>query len=333
MRLLILTQKVDKRDDVLGFFHRWIIEFAKHSNPLTVVALQKGVYELPEHVKVLSLGKERGVSRLRYIINFYYYIWKERKNYDAVFVHMNQEYVLLGGLLWRLFGKRIFLWRNHAQGSSLTRLAVFFSHIVFCTSPHSFTARFKKTHIMPVGVDTEFFKPNPLIQKKLNSILFLGRIAPVKNVEMFVEALYELKKQKVPFLATIAGGALPKDILYEKKVRDTIRAYGLEESVVFTGPVLEGQALELYQEHQVYVNLTPSGSMDKTIFEAMACGSSVVALNPVLKDVIQDKLIIKNNKTDIAIKIQVALRDMASYRDFVIQNHSLIQLSKRFFKL
>ena len=57
MKLLILTQKVDENDDVLGFMHGWIKEFAKHYEKIIVVALGVGQYDLPENVKVLSLGK------------------------------------------------------------------------------------------------------------------------------------------------------------------------------------------------------------------------------------------------------------------------------------
>src|SRR3989344_232174 len=120
MRLLIVTQKVDKKDPILGFFHRWIEEFAKNFEKVTVVCLEKGEYNLPTNVKVLSLGKEERRSKAEYISRFYRYIWQERKNYDAVFVHMNQEYVLLGWKFWKLWGKKIFLWRNHARGSLWT---------------------------------------------------------------------------------------------------------------------------------------------------------------------------------------------------------------------
>jgi len=41
MKLLIITQKVDINDDVLGFMHGWIAEFAKHCEKLTVICLQK----------------------------------------------------------------------------------------------------------------------------------------------------------------------------------------------------------------------------------------------------------------------------------------------------
>ena len=57
MRLLILTQKVDINDDILGFFHRWIEEFAKRCEKVIVICLQEGRHDLPSNVKVLSLGK------------------------------------------------------------------------------------------------------------------------------------------------------------------------------------------------------------------------------------------------------------------------------------
>ena len=59
MRLLIVTQKVDREDDLLGFFHQWIIEFAKHCESVTVICLEEGSHRLPSNVRVFSLGKER----------------------------------------------------------------------------------------------------------------------------------------------------------------------------------------------------------------------------------------------------------------------------------
>ena len=76
MKLLIITQAVDKNNPVLGFFVRWIEEFAKHFELVTIICLEKGEYELPGNVKVLSLGKEEKKSKFRYLINFYKYIWQ-----------------------------------------------------------------------------------------------------------------------------------------------------------------------------------------------------------------------------------------------------------------
>ncbi len=283
MKLLIITQKVDKNDPILGFFHRWIEEFSKRYEYITVICLEAGKPHLPPNVKVLSLGKEKlkiENSKLkikfRYILNFYRYIWNERNNYDVVFVHMNQEYVLLAGDLWRLMGKRIYLWRNHAKGDFLTIMAVWLSHKVFYTSPQSFTARFKKSVIMPVGIDTEFFKPDPSVTREKGTVLFLGRISPVKKVLEFIEWV-----KVTPFSATLVGPILPEDTAYGEKVKER-----LSDQIKFVGPVTREQALKLYQTHEIYVNKTPAGSMDKTIFEALACGMRLFVDNPDARNIV-----------------------------------------------
>jgi len=138
MKLLIITQKVDINDDILGFFHSWIAEFAKHCEKITVICLKKGEYNLPKNVKILSMGKENGESKLKYIINFYKYIWRERKEYDTVFVHMNPEYVMLGGSLWRFMGKKISLWYTHKSITQNLQWAERLGHIIFTASEKSF---------------------------------------------------------------------------------------------------------------------------------------------------------------------------------------------------
>lgn len=278
---MILTQKVAKNDPVLGFFHRWIKEFAKNFEKVTVICLEKGGYSLPANVSVLSLGKEDTMiyhsvlRRLYYICRFYKYIWQERKNYDAVFVHMNQEYILLGWKFWKLWGKKIYLWRNHAKGNILTDLAVLLSHKVFCTSPSSYTARFKKTKLMPVGIDTEFFKPDPAVLRRPNSILFLGRIAPVKKVLEFIDWV-----KSTAYTATIAGPILSEDRKYGEEVKRK-----LNDKIKLIGPVSQAEARKLYQSHETYANFTPAGSMDKTVFEAAASGAKLEVRNPDLKNV------------------------------------------------
>jgi glycosyltransferase involved in cell wall biosynthesis len=267
MKLLILTQKVDQNDPILGFFHRWVEEFAKHYEQVSVICLGKGEYHLPSNVKVYSLGKEEGKSVFKYLFRFYKYIWSLRHEYDAVFVHMNQEYVILGWKTWFLFRKPIYLWRNHALGSWLTRLAILLSKKVFYTSPASYTARFKKSVQMPVGIDTEFFKPDPNVSRILNSVLFLGRISPVKKVAEFIEWL-----KTTTYHATLAGPIGDKE--YSDKILNNLPA-----NAKYIGPVTQAEALKLYQTHEIYVNKTPAGSFDKTIFEAAASGMRLMVDN------------------------------------------------------
>ena len=84
MRLLIITQKVDRSDPILGFFHRWLVEFAAHCEKVTVIGQLVGEHDLPRNVDVHSLGKEEDHSRLRQMIMFGVLLLKLRKNYKRL---------------------------------------------------------------------------------------------------------------------------------------------------------------------------------------------------------------------------------------------------------
>ncbi len=277
MKLLVITQTVDSQDLVLGFFCRWIEELAKRVAHIEVICLKEGVHALPHNVRIHSLGKENGVSRFRYLVRFYAYVWKLRYEYDAVFVHMNQEYVLLAGPLWRLLQKRVYLWRNHYAGSLWTDLAAAFCTNVFCTSRYSYTAKYKKTILMPVGVDTEYFKPDDGSARKPYSILFLARMSPSKRPEMLIDALAHLADQKIQYTVSFVGSPLPQDEPYYEALKVRVTALGLSDCVMFHLGVPSSQTPRWYRAHDIFVNASPSGMLDKTIFEAAACGCRVLS--------------------------------------------------------
>ena len=82
MRLLILTQAVDRSDSNLAFFHSWVEAFAARCDTVTVVCLREGEHALPANVRVLSLGKERGTFRITRLFLFFRYIISRKREYD-----------------------------------------------------------------------------------------------------------------------------------------------------------------------------------------------------------------------------------------------------------
>ncbi len=273
MKLLIITQAVDTQDPVLGFFHEWIAELAPRFDSVEVICLRKGLHSLPHNVRVHSLGKERGSQlSIMYALRFLWLAWGLRKNYDRVFVHMNQEYILVAGLLWKLCKKPVYFWRNHYAGSFLTDLACKFCEKVFYTSKSSFTAACANAMQMPVGVDTNRFRPDTASGRTPRSVLFLGRMAPSKRPELLLEALRRLEQDKVLYSATFVGSPLPQDQAYY----DALVAHA-PPNVSFVPAVSHADTPALYRTHQVFVNTSPSGMLDKTIFEAAASGCIVLA--------------------------------------------------------
>ncbi len=337
MKLLIVTQKIDINDPILGFFHQWVVEFSKSYESIQVICLYKGKYKLPNNVKVLSLGKERGVLKIKYILNFYKYILLENKNYDKVFVHMNQEYVLLGSLIWFILNKDIFMWRNHHDGTILTDIAALFCKKVFCTSVFSYTAKYKKTQIMPVGVDLVNFKESINSNRLKQSILFLGRISPVKRPHMLISVVTKIKKEFINMTCSIYGDPLLKDYEYYNGLRESVSKNNQNSFIRFHKGIPNIETVAVYSSHDIFVNLSSSGMYDKTIFEAIACGCLILASNRNLIGQIDDCHIFNEGDVDdLTQKIKILLsytpeerlKAVNKLQNFV-KKHSLIELSNK----
>lgn len=324
VKLLIVTQAIDTNDPILGFFHRWVEEFARHCESVIAACLFEGKHQLPQNVRVLSLGKESGPSRFKYTSRFFRLIWQERRNYDAVFVHQNQEYVLIAGFLWKLLGKKIYLWRNHYAGSLLTSIAVALSDAVFCTSRHSYTARYKKTVLMPVGVDLERFHPSAV--RKSRSILFLGRVAPSKHPDVLVKALGILKKDSIEFSASLSGPVSSKDEEYRTSLMRTVGELYLADNVSFREGVSHAETPKLYASHEIFVNLSDSGMYDKTLFEAAASGCIVVSRSDDFRTLFDPRFTFDGSAGSLANRLSAALELPNRDRDELIRSlHSIAE--------
>lgn len=346
MKLLIITQKVDINDDVLGFMHGWIAEFAKHCEKLTVICLQQGKYDLPENVKVLSLGKEKYnkllnsyIVKFLYCCKFYRYIWKYRKEYDSVFVHMNKEYVVLGGVLWRLLGKRIGLWYAHKQVSLSLKIAEKLVNVIFTASKESFRLPSKKLKVIGHGINTDIFKLS--VKREQNDkfrILTVGRISPIKDLKTLARAVARLKEKNISLDIVGAVGIIEQEE-YFQEVRDLVTEEGIENNINFIGSVPNREVLKYYQGADLFINMSLTGSLDKAVLEAMACELPIVSCNDaVIKDVLRgfkEKLGFKKRSTkELAERINDLSRlDInrrysigKELRNIVIKDHNLAAL-------
>lgn len=350
-KLLFITQKVDKDDDVLGVYHEWIAKLAERIDKISVICLYRGRVDLPANISVYSLGKDKFPPipnykllitiwrRILYIARFYNLIWKLRKEYNLVFVHMNQEYAVLGGAFWKALKKKIFFWYNHPLGNMRARLAIEFADTVFYTSPYAFAARYKKAAVMPVGVNTNLFRRIPKIAKKPRSILFIGRISPIKKLEILLRATEILLIKNIDFTLTVAGEPSKlSEYAYAKEIKKRAQPLIDQGLVSFVGAVPNYKTPELYNSHEICVNMTPSGSFDKTILEAMSCETPVIISNQSLRGSLPEELMFdESNASDLAGKISGFLDWPANKKEAVgkdlrqiaVEKHSLEMLIDR----
>jgi len=343
MKILIITQKIDRSDGVLGFMHRWILEFSRQCEKVVGVCLYEGKHNLPENVLVRSLGKEKKVSRIKYLFNFYRHIWRERNNYDAVFVHMNQVYVILGWPIWKLLGKKVGLWYAHGSVSLSLRVAALLADKIFTSTPSGFRLKSKKLNIVGQGIDTEKFKPeSPKDFTGKLKMIMVGRISPVKDLKTLILALEILDKKKNNFEMKVIGGAeMPNDRKYFEKIKRLAREKGVKDKIEFLGMVSNDNLVPHLLGSQLFLNPSKTGSLDKAMLEGMACGLPVFTCNESIKTVFREdpKLLSlfyfeKENYEQMAQKImffgsltdsdKINLSD--TMRDIVVKEHSVAGL-------
>lgn len=326
--MLIITQKVDKNDQLLGFFIEWISRFAGKFSKITALCLEKGEFDLPNNVEVLSLGKDRGSNKFRQLTTFY--VLLTTLKYDAIFVHMNPIWVVLGGLLWRLMGKKIFFWYTSGGVTFKLKLAEKFANVIFTASKESFRLPSKKVIVTGHGIDTNLFKPDPAYQLKslpAYKLLSVGRIAPVKNYETLIDAAKILKDRGINFSVTMIGEApLERDQYYEVSIRGKIKKLGLESNFNFIGKVNHKDLPAYYQSHDIFVHLSKTGSVDKTLLEAMACGMKVLSSNDSARTFLAGDLLFKeDNLAELAEKIMAVSKNPVDekLREYIVNNHNL----------
>lgn len=330
MNLLFITQKVDKKDDVLGVYHEWIRGLADRYSHVSVVCLYRGEVDLPDNVSVYSLGKEEGgasaFSRLRYVLRFYRYLWKLRGRYSQVFVHMNKEYVVLAGLWWKLSRIPVLFWYNHPKADVWARLAMKLSRAVFYTSPYAASSGEKNAHRMPVGI----LVPAMLRSKDSRSgkVVYVGRISKVKRVDVLLDAA---RKLSAGYPLRIIGDPVDRkeDLDYFTELKDGVQKSGA--LVSFEPGVSHARIPEIFESADLSVNLTDTGSMDKTIFESFAAGCPVVTSNPAVLELVPEKWrrVIGAEKPDSASVAEAIERVFAlSDEEYALLRHDLFRVAQ-----
>jgi glycosyltransferase involved in cell wall biosynthesis len=343
MHLVILTQVLDREDAILGFFHRWCAVFAEHLDRLTVVAQRVGPVDLPDNVSVLSLGKEQGAGRwamLKSLQGALFGMRGERRP-DAVWVHMVPKLVLYVAPACVPRGIPIDLWYTHKGVDGALRLAVPLVRRVFTASRESFRLPIQeqKLEITGHGIDCRHFTPRE--GHRPVDVLCLGRIAPSKGQDELLKGLAVLHTCPV---TEIAGDILlERDREYRERLEALVRLNPtLAGHVRFLGAVSWREVPEVLCRARILVNASTTGSLDKVVLEAMACGTLPLTCNeafePLFGPALAERLMFeRGNPTDLAARLKALLtlpeheaqELRGRLREMVLADHDLERLVPR----
>jgi len=322
LRVLMITQKVDLDDDVLGFTHTWVNKLAEQVAQLHVLALSVGRHQLCDNVTLYSMGKERRAGRLWRFVNFHRVAAPLilSRQVDVAFVHMCPIYAVLAAPWARLAGVPIVMWYSHAHVSTTLRLAHALSTRVLTASPESYSLPSDKVDVMGHGIDLQAFHPAEFPSPSLRPrVITVGRISPVKDYVTMIESANRLVNEMHRDVEFQIIGAAPtqESRVYFDDLRTRMAAYGLKDRVVFVGSVPNWETPRYYQQADVFVNMQAKGGVGKAVLEAMACGMPCVlctsAFNGQLGDFVSEVIFREKDAEDLAQKL-VNVLDMGLER-------------------
>ena len=158
------------------------------------------------------------------------------------------------------------------------------------------------------------------------------------NIDTLIKATEKLKN--IDFKVILLGKPYgPEGKVYLEELKKQIKIYGLENKIVFKGEIPFKDIIKYYQNAKAFVNPSSTGSLDKTVLEAMACEVPVITCNEAVLDVFDDEMkkkcfFEKNNINDLAWKIEHFSKYdenklRKKLRNIVVKDHNIYTLAER----
>jgi glycosyltransferase involved in cell wall biosynthesis len=295
----MITPKLDPSDDLFGHVNSWATALAQRVERLYVVALWPGRPGLPPNARFATLGKaaEQGgtgsaASRAAWMVRLQRIVARLclRNEIDAVLAHMGPVFAVATAPIARLTGRPTFLWYAHGHVSPALRMAHGLVAGVGTSTPEGFRISSQKVTITGQGIDLERFRPAKTWPPS-ERLLSAGRFSPVKRYETVIDALATGPlARRTDFRVELLGGVhSASEAAYLDGLRARARKHGLERRIAFVEGVPHAEIVPTYQRATLFATASATGSLDKVVLEAAACGLSPIVCNPAFRDLFGDR--------------------------------------------
>jgi len=135
----------------------------------------------------------------------------------------------------------------------------------------------EKIHIIPMGVEVEEIKKEQNTSEKLQ-ILFVGRIARVRRIELLLQAVSQLT---IPFHLTIAGGEEKTSSVTRSGYFDELKLLAnqlnLNSNVTFAGKKNQLELKALYKSSNIFVYPSLYENFGQPLIEAASHGLPLIS--------------------------------------------------------
>jgi len=294
MRLLVINFEMDRLSRALPWSQHVVNLLAQKCEQVVVLTSHIGSYEQPANVYIEKIpARPYGIPQRvggGFLVNLQAFQLIRKYRLDACFIHMAADWAYLLRPAFRLTGIPSLLWFAHGVITPKTERDVRAADRVVTSSPEGCRVDANNIRIIGQGIDTDTFVLPPLTNER-NAIIAVNRISPRKRIDLLIEVMRTIKQiAGAPelHLKLVGTTAAERDQPYEHTLREQVWDGGLENQVQMVGYVPQKYIPRLYEEAFLHLNVSQTGSMDKTLLEALACGCPVLTSNEAFFDLLKD---------------------------------------------
>ena len=291
LRLLFVTQELDRASTNLAVAHTWTAELARQAEAVHVVAARVGEVDLPSNVSVYGLGREHGRSRALAALAFGAVCARLvlRRRVNAVLAHMVPAYAVALAPLTRIANAPLALWYASHGLTPMLRRANRMIDAALTASFDSYPIASERAYVLGHGIDTGRFQPPDERKPEQGPVIGMaGRLTPLKGFEPGITALAALRRDACPKARLrIAGEPFyPSDRAYVDELKALADTLGVRNAVEFVGAVRGDAMAGFYGSLDVFVNWRAQPALDKTGLEALACATPLITNNRAYRGVL-----------------------------------------------
>jgi glycosyltransferase involved in cell wall biosynthesis len=292
LNLLLLNLQMDAADENLGFTTAWARGLARRFNHVTVITMALGEVELAPNLTVYSVGKERGFSEPRRLLEFYRLVRRalRERPVDVCLAHQQPKFAILFAPVAKSRRIPILLSFGHGDVSRSLRVAHLLADRCISSSAAGFRIPSDKLFIVGQGIDTNVFRPSEAPPPEPTTALSVGRINAVKRLDEMIEAVRLLRQSGREVRLLIVGGPLTEaDRRHLDVLRERVRQLRVDDLVSFEGPVPFAEVPAWYHRATIFLNLSETRSLDKAYLEAMASGCVPISRNESFQAIARER--------------------------------------------
>ena len=273
--LIIYNLETDLDSQVLAAAHDWVEAFAAQVDKVFVYSTHVGRTKLPANVVVKELGGGSFLKRLVGLFRLYksFAISLKHQSSVCVFHHMSPRTLLFVGPLYKIAGIKQGLWYSHSKKSPSLKYSQVFANRIFTSTPSAIPISNGRVRYVGHGIKSQsLLDALNSSTKKREGILALGRIVPVKNIELAISAI---SKSKYKDLQLTCIGPHLSESEYVKSLTDLAVSHQVELKLEQALPY--SKIPQLLSGFEFIFTGTPR-SVDKAVIEGAMSGCFVLAV-------------------------------------------------------